>query len=1119
MKKKRLRREPGVPLLKKYLFMGKWICFFLFCACISASAHGFAQRKVSMEAHGAELKKVLVQLQKNADIRFLYSESLLSSSRPVSIKAIDRPFEEVLAEILQGSDLTYKFISAKLVAIVPVAGSPVYQLKITGKVTNENGNALEGASISEKGTKNGTFTDSKGYFELTVKDANSIIIISAIGYEDRQFTAGGQQPIDARLKALSKGLDSLVVVGYGTQKKRSVTGAITSVNSTFLENRPLTSASQALQGITGLYVNQPGGQPGNDMADIRIRGVGTLNNNDPLVLLNGIEYDLKDINPNDIETISVLKDAAAASIYGSRAANGVILITTKEGMKGKSQLEYNYYYGLQTATYLPDVVSNSVDYMRARNEASVNEGQPLVFTDNDISSYKTGKNPDLYPNNNWFNIMFKTAPVQEHNVRYSGGNDKSTYSVSLGYFDQQGILVGTGAKKYSLNSNYNFTVSKRLKAGINVAGTYWVRNESAEGAGTLVGDITRALPIQGDILSTGHYSDQRFIVPGHNVFRHPYAKAMESSLETKTQRELVNAFAEYTFPLGIVYKVNAAVNKYNEFSSRFVPQINLYNPLAPNQVSSILRFDNPPVRSATRHDSDDLNTSFFQTLSWNKNFGGGHRVNVLVGQSQETFDNSGFEAYIEGFLGNDLTELNAGTINKNVNGTSSKSRLMSYFGRAGYNYLDRYILEFNFRYDGSSRFAKENRWGFFPSVSAAWRVSDEPFFKDVLGTGADLKFRASWGKLGNQNLPLYSYINSIDISQGYSFNNTPVAGAAVTTLSDPGISWETTTISNIGADLSLFRGKLTLTADVFDKRTSDILARINVPAQVGDLAGPVTNLYTMSNKGVELSVNYNNTIGAVRYTIGAGIAAVRNRVTYLNGDVQYSGTGSLYVIKQGYSVNSYYLYQTQGLFQSADEVNRSPYEGNSTAPGDIKYKDINGDNVINSDDRVIKGKTVPDYTYNFNLGLTYKGFNLTAFFQGVQGVDMYPINNLSFPLYNGAGLTKDQYANSWTPERTDAKYPRLGEPKRGSGLNYKNSTFWLRDGSYLRLKNIALNYTLPQNLTDALGIEKIRFYVNAQNFLTFSGYKVTDPERNVMQNDISEYPSVKTLTFGANITF
>lgn len=1119
MKKKRLRREPGGLLSKKYLVMGKWVCFFLFCACISASAHGFAQRKVSLEVHGVELKRALVQLQKNADIRFLYSESLLSSSRPVSVAAIDRPLEEVLAEILQGSELSYKFISANLVAIVPVAGSPIYQLMITGRVTNENGTVLEGASISEKGTKNGTFTDNNGNFELTVKDANAIIIISAIGYEARQFTAGGQQPIDARLKALPKGLDSLVVVGYGTQKKRSVTGSITSVNSSFLENRPLTSASQALQGITGLYVNQPGGQPGNDVADIRIRGVGTLNNNDPLVLLNGIEYDLKDINPNDIETISVLKDAAAASIYGSRAANGVILITTKEGKKGKSQLEYNYYYGLQTATYLPDVVSNSVDYMQARNAASTNEGQPLVFSDTEISAYKTGKNPDLYPNSNWFDIMFRTAPVQEHNVRYAGGNDKSTYSVSLGYLDQKGILVETGAKKYSLNSNYNFTVSKRLKAGLNVSGTYWMRNESAEGANSLVGDITRALPIQGNLLSSGHYSDQRVVVPGHNVFRHPYAKAVESSLETKTQRALVNAFAEYTFPLGIVYKVNAAVNKYNESSSKFVPQIYLYNPQSPDKTSSILRFDNPTARSATRDATDNLNTSFFQTLSWNKNIGRGHRVNVLAGQSRETFDNSNFEAYIEGFLGNELTELNAGTINKDVSGTSSKSRLLSYFGRAGYNYLDRYILEFNFRYDGSSRFARDNRWGFFPSVSGAWRVSDESFYKEVLGTTSDLKFRASWGKLGNQNVSLYSYLNSIDISQGYSFNNTTVSGAAVTTLSDPDISWETTTISNIGADLSLFRGKLTLTADVFNKKTSDILARINVPAQVGNLAGPVTNLYAMSNKGIELSANYANSIGDVRYTIGAGIAALKNRVTYLNGDVQYSGTGSLYVIKEGYSVNSYYLYQTEGLFQSTEEVNRSPYVGSSTSPGDIKYKDINGDNIINSDDRVIKGKTVPDYTYNFNLGLTYKGFNLSAFFQGVQGVDMYPINNLSFPLYNGAGLTKDQYANSWTPEKTNAKYPRLGEPKRGSGLNYKNSTFWLRDGSYLRLKNIAINYTLPQNLTNALGIEKIRFYVNAQNFLTFSGYKVTDPERNVMQNDISEYPSVKTLTFGANITF
>jgi TonB-linked SusC/RagA family outer membrane protein len=997
-------------------------------------------------------------------------------------------------------------------------GNPFVVQAISGTITNEAGNAIDNASIVEKGTQNGTVSDGKGHFELNVVDANAILIISAVGFEAQEIKIGTQTSLQVKLKAGDKGLDSVVVVGYGTQRRKNISGSITTVNASYLENRPITNASQALQGITGLYINQPGGQPGNDGASIRLRGVGTLNNNDPLVLLNGIEYDLKDINPNDIATISVLKDAAAASIYGSRAANGVILITTKDGKKGKTQLDYNYYYGLQQATYLPDVVDNSVDYMQARNTASVNEGQPIVFTDAFINAYKTGGNPDLYPNTNWFDIMFKTAPIQEHNVRLSGGTDKTTYALSLGYLDQEGVLLGTNARKYSLNANYTFNITKKLRAGFNVAGTYWIKHEPAEGAATLVGNITRALPIHGNLLQNGQYSDQRIVVPGHNVFRHPYAKALEGGLDTKSLRAFANAWAEYTFPLDIVYKVNVAVNKYDELTSKFVPQVNLYYPTRPDSASSILRYDDPVARSARRADVNNLNTSFFQTLTWTKTFAGVHRANLLLGNSLESFDNSGFNAYIEGFLGNELTELNAGTINKNVGGTSSKSRLMSYFGRAGYSYDDRYIVEFNFRYDGSSRFAKNNRWGFFPSVSGAWRVSEEAFFKGV-EVVSDLKIRGSWGKLGNQNVPLYSYLNGVNLSQGYNFNNTSVAGAAVTALADPGISWETTTIANLGVDLSLWQGKLNIVAEVFNKKTTDILARINVPAQVGNLSGPVTNLYTLSNKGVELSANHANTIGQVRYSVGAGIAFVKNNVDFLNGDVQYSGDGSLYIIKEGNPVNSYYLYEAQGLFQTADEVAKHAFEGSSAAPGDIKYKDNKADKVIDSDDRIITGKTIPDFTYNFNFSVGYKGFNLSALFQGVQGIDMYPINNLAFPLFNGAGLTKDQLNNSWTPANPNSQYPRLGEPKRGSGLNYKNSTFWLQDGSYLRLKNLALNYTIPENITRPLQIEKIRVFVNAQNLLTFSPYKLSDPERNVMQQDISEYPSVKIISFGANVTF
>ncbi len=1083
---------------------------------------------ITLTTNEFSLKELFNQIEKQTACKLIYNDTDINRERPVRIKKRNNRLKDLLESVLAERGLEYKQFGSNIIirktddsnsGTGTAKSAGTQQNEITGHVTGEDGNPIAGVSVKVRNTGIVTMTDLNGNYRLRYAYTKETqLSFTSVGYKPVELPVPKDGVVNVVLATLVNGLNEVVVVAYGTQSRRNLTGSVTSINSAFLANRPLTNASQALQGVTGLYVNQAGGQPGKDAATIQIRGVGTLNDNSPLVLVNGIEYDLKDVNPSDIESVSVLKDAASASIYGSRAANGVVLVTTKTGKQGRNQIEYNGYTGWQQATYLPDVVTSSVDYMNARNLASKNENQPAVFTNQDIEAYRSGTDPDLYPNTNWYDLMFRTAPMNEHNVRASGGNEKVTYSVSLGYLDQEGVLAETNTKKYSVSSNLNFNFSKRFKAGLNFSGSYRDTHEPAEGAGTLIGNISRALPNQAAVFQNGNYADQRFLVPGHNVFRNPYAKAREGGLDTKSQRALVNAFAEYKFPFDIVYKINAAVTKYDAFIAKFVPEINLYSPLNTDSVSSVLRYDDPSVRSASRHDYNNLNTSFFQTLGWNHSIGEDHHVNLLLGFSRESFSNSDFGAYIEGFLGNELTELNAGTTNKDVSGTSSKSTLMSYFGRAGYNYLDKYLLEFNFRYDGSSRFANGNRWGFFPSVAGAWRISSEPFLKDITAI-SDLKLRASWGKLGNQNVPLYSYLNSVDISQGYSFHNSVVSGAAVTSLSDPGISWESTAIRNLGLDLTLWNGELGVIADFYDKKTSDILARINVPAQVGDLNGPVTNLYTMSNRGLEISLTHTKTVGEIKYNVGAGIALLRNRVDYLNGDVQYSGDGSLYAIKEGFPVNSYYLYVAEGLFQTQEEVQAHANEGSAVAPGDIKYKDLNGDGVIGSDDRIITGRTVPKYTYNFNLGLSYKGFDLSALFQGVEGVDLYPKNNLAFPLFNGAGLTKDELENSWTPENPNAKYPRLGEPKRGSGLNYKNSTFWLKDGSYLRLKNILLAYNISEKLTKAANLKSAKVFVSAQNPLTFSKYKLTDPERNIMQNDISEYPSVKTFTIGMNIIF
>ena len=1090
-----------------------------------AFGKGFSQVKVSLNLEKAEIQKVFKTIENQTDFVFLYKDEIFDKKMKYSLEFADADFEDVLKSICDKASVEYEVRSNRQIILTEKRDNfnnlNSYQKStINGIVSDQKGQPLPGVTIIVKGTTHGTITDFDGKFSLALPEGAEILQFSFVGMNSQEIPVAGRSTFTVVMEEATIGLEEVVAVGYGVQKKATLTGSVASVESEFMENRPLTNTSQALQGINGLYVNQASGQPGADNATIRIRGVGTFNSNDPLVLVDGIEYSLRDINPNDIESISVLKDAASASIYGNRAANGVILITTRGGKKGKLKVEYNGYYGWQQATYLPDMVTNSVDYMMARNQASVNEGQPKPYSDAQIDEFRNGNDPDLYPNTDWHDILFSSAPINEHNIRLSGGSDNVTYLLSVGYLDQNGILIATDAKRYSISSNVTYKYSEKLLFGAKINGSFWDRNQPVVDVPTFVlTNVNRSLPIHPNILSDGTYGDTWLTTPGHNVFRHPVAVAEEGSHNIKSQRALVNLSGEYMLPWNIKYKANIGVTKYDGYDHRFIPEEFLYNPKKPD-VAKLLRFD-PPTRSVQRSNNNNMDLSFFQTLNWDwTDSSENHNLQMLLGFSRESFRRSSFFAYVEGFLGNELTELNAGTINKDVGGTSNSSELMSYFGRANYNFSEKYLVEFNFRYDGSSRFAKNNRWGFFPSVSAAWRISEESFLSDNDAI-SDLKLRASWGELGNQNISLYSYVSNININQGTIIGNNVVAGSAVTALADPNISWETTRMTNIGLDLNLLNNMLITNIDVFDKLTSDILARVNVPSQVGDLAGPITNLYSMSNKGVEINASHLNSAGDLNYRIGGNIAFVDNKVKYMAGDEQYASNfyGNIRVIKEGYPVNSWYLYEALGIFQSEQEVNEHAFQHDATAPGDIKYKDVNEDGTIDVEDMRVKGRSVPRFTYGFNLNADFKRFDLGAIFQGVNGVDIYPASNVAWPLFNGAGITRDQFANSWTQDNVDAKYPRLSLYKRGTQINARNSTFWLQDASYLRLKNLQLGYTLNPEKIKRYSMSKIRVYVNAQNLLTISKYKLSDPEKDVLSENIGDYPNAKVFTIGCNVVF
>ncbi|MRG45523.1 SusC/RagA family TonB-linked outer membrane protein [Chitinophaga sp. SYP-B3965] len=988
------------------------------------------------------------------------------------------------------------------------------QKKINGTVSGTDGEKLPGVSIRIKGTGRGTLSGPDGTFSIILPDGPATLVFTYTGYVSQEVAVKDGSAIHVTLQTSTGELGEVVVVGYGQQKRTSLTGSVASLDQKALANRPITNASQALQGLPGVYVNQTKGRPGADGANIRIRGVGTLNNNNPLVLVDGIEFPLSDVNPSDIESITVLKDAASAAIYGNRAANGVVLVKTKSGKAGKFRLDYNGYTGVQEAVQLPSLVTNAVEYMEGKNRALANEGKPAEYVQSLIDEYKAGTDPYIYPNTDWFGIMFRNAKIQEHNLRFSGGNEKTTFSVSLGYLDQEGIMINSGAKKYSISSNVISDINPKLKIGANLLGTYWDSEESAytsdesNGEGGLMGLIYRGLPMQTAYAKDGTYADQWVRVPGHNFFRNPLALAKEGFHQNATFRALASLFLEYQLPFGIRYKTTVAANlQYGR--EKFVnPLINLTNP----KTGAIAPMGNIPARGITQTSRDGINLTNFHTLSYDKQLGK-HHLGALAGFSVERFNDADFTASNQGYLGNEITELNGGSNTPAVNGKSSQSRLVSYFGRVNYDYNGKYLAEASFRYDGSSRFAAGKRWGFFPSLSAGWRISEEDFLKNN-NTISNLKLRASWGRLGNQNIPLFSYVDAVSIGRNYSFSGTIVSGAAVSQVADPSVSWETTTITNAGLDIGLFKNTLTLEVDVFNKVTDDILRQINVPAQVGRLAGPYRNIGSVSNKGFEITAAYRNKIGELGYNLGANVAYLKNKVTDLAGAVYIDGNT---IIREGAAIDAFYGLQAIGIFQSDAEIQNAPKQNAVTKPGDIKYLDADNNKVIDNNDRVIIGNSIPDYTYSFTLGLNYKGIELSGFFQGVKNTATYLTGNLAQPYKNGAGVTPEWLTDSWTPENPNARLPRL-TTSNGYPQNFQTSSFWIQDASYLRLKNIQLSYDLPARWLKVAGIQQLKVFVNAQNWITFTDFKLGDPERNLTKGNVIDYPISKTATAGINLT-
>ena len=1133
-----------------------------------ASAQPFVSSP--MQSETISLMQVLDEIKQQHQVTFGYQENLLRGKEVYTTAWKGKRLEEALRQVLKPHDLEFKCLDAVHYVIRPhrphrlaklkgqslypsvpahppvastqllsglasptAAARPLVEKTISGIVTDQStSEPLPGVNILAKGTATGTVTDVEGNYRLTVADEVTTLVFSSIGYETVEETISDRSTINVELAPDIQSLSEVVVVGYGTQKKLNLTGAVSAIQSEDLQNRPITSASQALQGMQGVYINQVGGQPGNDAATIRVRGVGTLNNNNPLVLVNGIEFPINDLNPNDIESITVLKDAASAAIYGSRAANGVVLVTTKQGSE-TSGITYSNSFGLQEVISLPNVVKDPIRWMELYSQAQLNFGtneNALVFPQSLIDEYQSGMRTDpfTYPNNDWYDIMFDPAFIQEHNVRFTGGSEKSTFALSLGVLDQNGVLRSTGANRY----NANFTVNSKMNNRISIGGTfnfsYKKRDEPVVGISETVQMIYKAQSYHPTYLEDGNYGMNFFNIPGHRRFRNPLALTDEGDTNIRNLKLFLNTFAEVDLPFDVVYKINVGVTSENESRKIFTPQITLYDAKT-KEPTQIQAGGNPYVtfagqqRGVDQRTDETLNLTVFNTLKWNKSFTDKTEFSVLLGNSYESFGNSFFTAANEGYLSNDLYELNAGSTNPTVSGTSTESSLISYFGRANFVLNDKYLFEANFRYDGSSRFARGNQWGFFPSLSAGWRINEENFLKNIEWLD-QLKIRGSWGQLGNERIGLFRYLDLIAPGQDYIFGGTLNPGTAVLVDNDDAITWETTTISNVGIDASFFGGQLSTSVEYFEKITEDVLRPVGIPSQVGALGGPIRNIGAIENTGIELALGYRQTMGNFSYDVSGSLTYITNKVVDLDEEViledfSSDGRGPFNITEEGQPINQFLLYQADGFFQSQEEIDAHADQGSDTRPGYIRFKDLDNNGVINTNDRQAVGNTIPTYTYSFNINVTYKNLSLRTFWQGVEDVQTYNNHVSGVPFWFGTSLPVGWANDSWTSENRDASFPVLTRYQDTQATLFRPSDFWLLEASYLRLKNIQLTYSFLPQIVNRLGINSLSVFCNAQNLLTFTPLKDFDPETDLIGNDFFNYPSTKIYTLGLNLSF
>lgn len=1085
--------------------------------CLNLSV--FSQN-ITLKTGNVTVKEAMEQLKKSSGYSFVFSSEDLDTRKLVSIFVQNGNIEDAVKQILAGQkSVTYEIQDKKIVVKKAISRSITtnsnQKVTVKGKVVDVKGEPIIGATVLESGTPNGTITDFDGNFSFEAT-SNGQLEVSYIGYKSELVKVQANKELAITMKEDTETLDEVVVVGYGVQKKVNLTGSVSAIKNDEIKRQPIVTMKDALAGLApGLTVVKSSGQPGSSNPEITVRGVGTWQNAGPLILVDGMSMSIADIMPNDIESISVLKDAASAAIYGSRAANGVILITTKKGKEGKVRVTYDGNLGWQQATRQPKS-AKGWQYAELYNRAMVADGKALpdgttlTFPQDKIDRMKngTGDIDKNEANTDWFDELLQTSPQQTHDLSITGGSERLQYVGTVGYAKQKGIIEST-YERYNARLNTTAHVADWLTIQSNIAYINDVTKESPglSGAyyyaprafpympvkysdGTWSFHSTPKNPVR---MTTSDYGYQRYETDKLSLLISPEIKLFKNSL-------LIKGVLGYETKTSYVDKFEKTVT-YDKFEPA-------------GQEENVLVARNQKTDTWYRN----RNLTMSATINYMKRFGN-HDINILAGTSREQFRYNTTSASRKDFPNDNFQVIDPGDASTaTASGNKTYSALVSFFGRVNYAYKDRYLFEANIRQDGSSKFARHHRWGTFPSFSAAWRISEESFFAPLSKLIQSLKLRASWGKLGNQSISDYlsmsTYSTIPSDTRYYLFNGVPQTLMSESVMGNDLITWETSTNFNLGIDISVLNNRLGLTFDWYNRDTDDILLNLEAPSLLG-ITPPISNAGKVRNRGWELTISWQDQINSdFSYNVSFMLSDVKNEILDLNG--YKSPTSDLTARIEGEPIDALFGWETLGIADTQEKYEQYKdvmltYNPNFSM-GDIIIKDLNGDNQITEDDKTVIGNTIPRYTYSLNLGLKYKAFDFQAMFQGVGKVDGFLGRDIIEPLGSQAAM-EEHYYDSFDPAHptTGKYYPRMTLASR---LNYANMSHWVQDASYLRLKNLQVGYTFKFNET--FPVENARLYFSGSNLFTITKYRVFDPENGL---NTTSFPNTKVYSVGVSLTF